>query len=341
MRVFTSKWPWLTVAALSAGVFVVGSSLTQAWQNPNPRPRSNQNLQLDDAEPAEHVDRSIAGQITLPTCSVKLFYSVILASDRPGLIADVEPNEGDEVRKDQAIVFLKDEVLQAIYKGAKHKATNDVNKRYAIKSAELAKSVYDRNLQANIAVKSAVTQVDVDRARMDWEKSILQGEQADYDQESAKFEMEKAAAELKTCRIEAPFDGKVRKVLKHKGESVTQGTPILELVSTQVVKVEGYLPIEDLWSVKVGDSVEVRLDISDRDLEIEKEVFIGKVTFKDFSVSPVTHGCRITAEVQNPDEKLIEGLYAKMTIKHGRRVAGTVKKPGTPANGIQQAGGKK
>lgn len=338
MRVFSSKWPWLTVAALSAGVIVAGGNFTQAWQNQTPRSRASSTLELDDVDPAEKVDRSISGQITLPTCSVKLLDSVILASDRPGLITSVEPKEGDEVQKDQEIVFLKDEVLQSIFKVAKHKATNDVNKRYALKSAEVAEAVYKRTLEANRAVKGAVTLVEVDRARMDWEKSILQGEQAEHDQESARGEMEKAAAELKTCRIEAPFDGKVRKVLKHKGEAVAQGAPILELVRTQVVKVEGYLPVEDLWSVKVGDPVEVRLDIPDRDLEIEKEVFVGKITFKDWSVSPVTHGCRVTAEVQNPDEKLIEGLYAKMTIKHGRRAAGTAKKA-PAASGIKQTGG--
>ena len=339
MRALTSKWSWLTVSTLLAGVFLVGNNFTQAWQNPRTRASSTQ--QLDDADPSEQVDRSVPGQITLPTCSVKLFKSIILATDRPGLIEHVEPNEGDEVAKDQAIVFLKDDVLQTIYKGAKHKASNDVNKRYALKSAEVAKAILDRMLEANRSVKSAVTGIEIDKAKMDWEKSLLQGEQAEHDQETARFEMEKAAAELKTCRIEAPWDGRVRKILKHKGESVTQGAPILELVSTQVVKVEGYLPIEDLWSVKVGDPVEVRLDIPDRDLEIEKEVFIGKITYKDVSVSPVTHGCRVTAEVLNPDEKLIEGLYARMTIKHGRRAAGTAKKPTPAGTGIKQAGATK
>jgi macrolide-specific efflux system membrane fusion protein len=321
------------------GVLVVGTNFTQAWQNP--RTRVSSNLRLDDADPAEQVDRSVPGQITLASCSIKLLHSVVLATDRPGLIARVEPNEGDEVRKDQAIVFIKDEVLQATYNVAKLKAENDVNKRYALKSADVSKAILDRMLDANRSVKSAVTGIEIDRAQMEFEKALLQGEQADKDQSVAKAEMEKADAELKACRIEAPFDGKVRKVLKHKGESVTQGTPILELVSTQVVKVEGYLPIEDLWSVKVGDPVEVRLDIPDRDLEIEKEVFVGKITFKDVSVSPVTAGCRITAEVQNPDEKLIEGLYAKMTIKHGRRAAGTAKKPAPNGTGIKPASATK
>ncbi len=340
MRVFTSKWPWLTAAALSMGLFVASNNFTQAWQNQTPRLRASTTPQLDDSDPEEQVDRSIAGQVTLPKCSVKLLHSVTLASDRPGLISFVEPREGDDVRKDQEIVFLKDDALVALYNVSKLKAENDVNKRFAEKSAAVAKAELERMLEANRKLRDTIIATEVDRARLNFEKGILQGEQAEHEQHVAKAEMEKAAAELKSCRIEAPFDGKVRKVLKHKGESVTQGTPILELVSTRIVKVEGYLPVEDLWSVKRGDPVEVQIDIPDRDLEIEKEVFHGKMYSIDPTVSNVTHRARIWAEVQNPDEKLIEGLYAKMTIKHGRRAAGTAKKA-PAASGIKQTGGSK
>lgn len=337
MRVFSSKWPWLTVVALSAGVIVAGGNFTQAWQNQNPRPRANSTLQLEEVDPAEQVTRA-PGEVTLPKCSIKLLHSVTLATDRPGLIEFVEPKEGDDVRKDQEIVFLKDEALVAIYNIAKQKAENDVNKRFAEKSAAVAKAEWDKMKESNQRVPGSIPSVEVDRARLNYEKGILQGEQAEQEQLVAKLEMEKASAELKTCRIEAPFDGKVRKVLKHKGEAVAQGTPILELISTRIVKVEGYLPVEDLWSVKRGDPVQVQIDFPDRDLEIENEVFHGKVYFIDPTVSNVTHRARVWAEVQNPDEKLIEGLYAKMTIKHGRRAAGTAKKA-PAASGIKQTGG--
>lgn len=338
MRAFSSQWTWLTVAALSASVFVASNNFTQAWQNQNPRLRSNSTLQLDDTDPAEQVTRA-PGEVTLPKCSVKLLDSVILASDRPGLIAFVEPKEGDEVRKDQEIVFLKDDALVAIYEIAKEKAENDVNQRFADASAAVAKAELEKMLESNRKVPGSIPSTEVERGRLNVIKAQLQGEQAEHEQQVAKLEAKKAAAELKASKVEAPFDGKVRKVLKHKGEAVTQGTPILELVSTRTVKVEGYLPVEDLWSVKRGDPVEVQIDFPERDLEIEKEVFQGKVFFIDPTVSPVTHGARVWAEVQNPDEKLIEGLYAKMTIKHGRKAGGTAKKSTT--SGIRQTGATK
>lgn len=338
MRSFKFRWSWLTTAALAAGALVVGNSLTQAWQNPAPRTRANNNLQFDETDTAEQVTRG-AGWVTLPKCSIKLLDSVVLASDRPGLISFVEPKEGDDVRKDQELVFLKDEGLVALFNIAKLKAENDVNKRFAEKSAAVALAEFRKMEESNRKVPGSIPSTEVERARLNYEKGILQGEQAEHEQNVAKREMEKAAAELKTCRIEAPFDGTVRKVLKHKGEAVTQGTPILELISTRTVKVEGRLPVEDLWSVKRGDRVEVKIDFPDRELEIENEVFEGKIYSVDPTVSPVTHDARVWAEVDNRDSKLIEGLYARMTIRHDRR-ASTTKRP--PANnGIKPASGTK
>lgn len=344
MRFRPSKVSCLTAAGLSAGLIFVGSNFSQAWQNPGQslRPRTNVASGFEDTEPDEQVTRE-PGAVTLPKCSVKLIESVVLASDRPGLIAHVEPKEGDIVRKGQEIVFLKDEIAVALFNVAKQKAENDVNRRFAEKSAAVAFAEWQRMVESNRKVPGAIPSTEVERAKLNYEKGLLQGEQAEFEQVVANLEKEKAAAELKTYKIEAPFDGEVRKVLKHKGEAVSQGTTILELISTRSVRVEGYLPIEDYYSVRKGDPVEVRLDIPDKDLEIEKEIFEGKVYFIDKTVSPVTHGARVWAEVQNPGARLIEGLYAKMTIRHGREAGGTAKRsaPKVGSSGIRPASGTK
>ena len=149
MRFSRSKLFCLTVAGLSAGLLVAGNNLTQAWQtsSQNPRPRNSAALNLDDTEPTEQVTRE-PGAVTLPKCSVKLLDSVVLASDRPGLIAHVEPKEGDIVRKDTEIVFLNDEAAVALF-NVKQKAENDVNKRFAEKSAAVAEAEWKKMLESN------------------------------------------------------------------------------------------------------------------------------------------------------------------------------------------------
>ena len=334
MRLFPSKWSWLTVTALSLGLVVVGGKGSQAWQN------TKAQRVFDDEPDAEVQAQRGAGWLLLMKCHIKLAETAILGSDRPGVIAYMEPKEGDEVQAKQRIVGMLDGGAQAALKIAQQKSENDVQIKFAKVSAEVAKAEYDKNLEANKKLPGTVTFVELERARLNWQKAVLQGENAVFEKEIAKLEVEKATEDLKTFHIEAPFDGIVRKILKQKGEPVSQGTPILELISTRTVKVEGYIPIEDLWSVKKGDLVEVQIDIPNRDLEIEKEVFEGKVIYVDKTVSPVTHGARVTAEVINKGDRLIEGLYAKMRIKHGQR--GTAKgAEARPATGIKQTGGSR
>ena len=297
MRLFPSKWSWLAMTALSLGLVVVGSQGSQAWQN------SKAQRAFDEDGDVESQTQRGPGWLLLNKCHIKLVNSVVLGSDRPGVIAYMEPKEGDEVRAQQKIVGMLDGGAQAALKIAQQKAENEVQIKFAKVSAEVAKAEYDKNLEANRSVKGTTE-------------------------------------DLKTFHIEAPFDGVVRKILKQKGEPVSQGTPILELISTRVVKVEGYIPIEDIWSVKKGDTVEVQIDIPNRDLEIEKEVFEGKVVFIDPTVSPVTHGARVSAEVINKGDRLVEGLYAKMKIKHGQR--GTAKgADARPVTGIKQTSGSR
>jgi multidrug efflux pump subunit AcrA (membrane-fusion protein) len=103
-------------------------------------------------------------------------------------------------------------------------------------------------------------------------------------------------------------------VFKSKGEAVRQGDPIIELSSTKRVRVEGYVNVKDIWNVKRGNRVMVKLDVEDMELEVEKEVFYGKIVFVDVSAQPVTGQVRVWAEVENRDNILRAGLNARMAI---------------------------
>ena len=119
---------------------------------------------------------------------------------------------------------------------------------------------------------------------------------------------------LRLHKVLAPMDGVVRTVFKHAGESVAEGEPILELVNTSRVKVEGYIHLRDLDSVQVGSVVEVQLDVPEVDLPNERLTFPGRIAFVDVKVEPVTHCVKVWAEVHNPGGVLKDGLTAKMTI---------------------------
>jgi multidrug resistance efflux pump len=141
---------------------------------------------------------------------------------------------------------------------------------------------------------------------------VLQIEQARHRQAIAVLKRDEAAAQLKSFSVIAPFVGTVSKVLKHKGEAVRQGEPVLEMVNTRRVRVEGFLDVSNRRFVTPGTTVRVEPEVSVGNPTAAPAV--GKIVFVDSVVQPVTQQVRIWADVENADELLLPGLTAVMTI---------------------------
>jgi multidrug resistance efflux pump len=265
---------------------------------------------------AEGAEGSI---VHIDDCTVKLIDRVVLASDRPGILDFVGPEEGAAVQIGQQVAGLRDEVAAAALAVAEKQAENDIEIRYARKAAEVAKAEYEKAELANKGLKGTFPEVEVLRLKLAAERSVLQIEQAKHQLEVNRLTRDQAAAELQTFRVEAPFDGVVTRVYKSKGEALRQGDPILELASTERVRVEGYVNIRDAWNVKPGARVHVQLDIPDVELDAERERLDGRIVFVDVAAQQVTLLVRVWAEVANPKNILRAGLNAKMTVFPGER----------------------
>src|SRR5690606_5223124 len=206
--------------------------------------------------------------IVLPGCQIKILQEVSLSAERAGVLDQVA-EEGQTVKEGDLVAHTRDNLVQATLAVATRQAMNDVEIRFARKTSELAQVEYERDLQANSIVPGTVSDLTIRAHRLDAEKSLLQLEQAETDLEIEKLRRNETLELLKLHSVKAPIEGVVRTVFKKKGESVTEGEPILELINTSRVKVEGYVHLRDLDRVRVGSAVRVQLDIPDMDLPIE------------------------------------------------------------------------
>ncbi len=94
-----------------------------------------------------------------------------------------------------------------------------------------------------------------------------------------------------------------------------QGDTILEVVNTDVVRIEGRVNEKDIWCVKVGSPVAVKLSVRGAEPEVEKQVFHGRIGFVDVVANSASLETRVWAEVPNPNNVLRPGLLATMTIE--------------------------
>jgi RND family efflux transporter MFP subunit len=280
----------------------------------------------EDGAPAADPPRSTSAKpIILRNCRIKAAKTASLAADRPGVLAVVDPKEGDTVKEGQQVARLKDEIPQANYEVAKLVADDHVEVQYATKVNKVDALEYEKSVEANRQAPGRISEIEFERAKLAQERSALQIDKAKHEMAVNLMKAKQAEAELNSYHILAPFDGFVSQILKYRGEVVKQGEPILEMVNTDVVHVEGVVGDRDIGRVKRGAPVTVVLDIKGADVDVEKQTFQGKIGFVD-AVAKVTE-TRVWAEVPNPGNVLRPGFIATMTILPGAPNEGNTGEP--------------
>ncbi len=308
----------LAVTAFGGGWFYAAAA-----QN---RPRSLPGQAPVPTRPAASRPAAAGGSIIATACRVKLLKSVQLGFDRVGTIKQLNFREGDLIKAGQLVARLNDDVARAALASAEKKASNDVHKRYATKSYDVAKNERE---QAELANKNTgmnvVPLIEVRRLVLAEQRSQLQIEQADHDQLIAVLDRNLATAELNTYYLAAPFAGTITRRFKRAGEAVRQGDPVIELVSTATMKIEGRVPLEDVARLKPGQAVTVKLADSEEQTDelpaaFKAAAFKGRLVYIDPGVSPVgERDVRVWAEVANQGGLLRHGLTAVMSIDPSTR----------------------
>jgi multidrug efflux pump subunit AcrA (membrane-fusion protein) len=180
----------------------------------------------------------------LQPCLVKVKDEVEIPAQKEGVLTEMAVIEGSSVQAGAKIAVIDDreakaavEVSRFAHEAAQARAADDIEGRFAAKSAEVAKKDWDRDLEANNQVPGSVPEIEVEQKRLMYEKSILQMEKADKDQHLAaldakvkKAERDAAEVALEKRSIFAPFDGEVVTLHREKSEWVNPGDPILTLM---------------------------------------------------------------------------------------------------------------
>ena len=264
----------------------------------------------DSAPPAKGAPRGVR----VAECIVKLLDEVVLSSERPGVLDNIEVRGGATVGEGQLLAGLKDDLARASLAVAEAEAESDVDIRFAQAASGVAHLEHERMVQANSRIRQTIPEIEVEKARLAAVKTDLEIEKATQTRKIHMLKRDEAAVQLKTYRIEAPFEGFITKVHFSKGASVKQGDPIIELVSTKKVRVEGEVRVADLGAVWPGSKVSVQLEGADIPAEMKKNTYPGKIMFVDVKSAVLVNTVRVWAEVDNLENSLRGGLNATMTV---------------------------
>jgi len=255
------------------------------------------------------------GLVSVPNCSVKLIHEVILSAERPGILGSLDVVEGDHVPEGRLLAKIKDEVPLATLAIAAKESESDVDIRFSEKAYDVARVEWEKAEEANRRQKNTVPEVEVRRAKLASDKAQLEIEKARHIHEVNGLKKQEAEVQVKTCRIEAPFDAFVTKVYLSRGAPVRQGDPVVELLDISRLKIEGFVSLAQAIQLKPGlpvrVDVSVKLEGADRNQLGE---VVGTLKFVDRRVNTADNKVRVWAEVLNPPDWLRAGLQAEMKI---------------------------
>jgi RND family efflux transporter MFP subunit len=137
---------------------------------------------------------------------------------------------------------------------------------------------------------------------------------AEFD--NAKMQIEVMESQYRqmsqNTQLFAPMSGVVTARNYDNGDMYA-GTPILTIEKTNPVKVIMNVSEVHYKSIKKGQSVDITLD------SYEGENFTGKITTVSPSIDIATHTFPVEVTINNPQQKVRPGMFARVTVNYGNK----------------------
>ena len=272
-------WLWMTIVVISALVlfgailyFPFYAFKAKGFAGPPPATVSTATARLEAWQPAIQV-----------VGSLKPVRGADLSVEVSGIVAQVNFDSGGDVAAGATILQLID--------------NDDVAKLHTLEAArDLAQTTYNRD-QAQVQRQLiSQAQFDVTGANL---KSL-----------QAQVAEQQAIVAKKTLR--APFAGHLGIRSVNAGQFINPGTVVVTLQALDPIFLDFYLPQQQLDQIKVGQTVNVKVDAYPR------TAFAGKITTIDPKVDPATRNVAVRATLPNRARNLLPGMFATAEITTGQ-----------------------
>lgn len=263
-------------------------------------------------------------ELTIERCIVSLVDEAKVPAQEAGVLVELAVTEGSQVKKEEVIGRINDDLPQVEKKKANAEleqavktAANGVPEEYAAAALATLTASYARKKAAGSAVTKeelAELELKITEQELSIKKARMDRDIAGHSVAVKQAEVEGAQKAIERRLIRSSLDGVVLQVFKHRGEWVEPREPIARVARIDELLVKGHVPIKQAPRALVAGrpvSVTVELDRG------RKETFTGRIVF----ASPEAPGgdYLVHADVENRQVDgewlLSAGLNATMTIQ--------------------------
>lgn len=254
----------------------------------------------------------VANAVTI-TGKVTAGLEVAVVPKVPGKVAEVLVDVGQRVKKGQVLVKLDSSDIQAQLKSAQaslsvQKALQD---QAAIRYRD-AKDNYERSKY--LFAQGAISQTQLDAAKVQFDTAAAGYNPAGGNTQTsaaisqAQAQVESFRVQLSNMTITAPADGVIATRGVDPGEMASSQSPVVTIVNTDKMIVEGSLAESEVNLVSVGEEVKVLVKA------VREQPYIGKVLSVSPSADSRTKAFPVRIELENKDAALKAGMIAEVVL---------------------------
>jgi RND family efflux transporter MFP subunit len=239
------------------------------------------NLSADIATELSGNEPSATSDWTTQNCLLEPHMVVELSSPVPGVIAKINVDRGDRVKKGDLVVQLRSEVEQALVN------LNQSQLKFEETTVLRNQELVDQNLI-----------------------SPQERDELELKSDISRLELAASQARLTQKHINSPINGIVLERFKDPGEYVGE-EPVLKIASLDPINVETVLPMRLFGSINAKTRAEVFIGFPIDD------IFQARIAVVDQAIDAAsgTFGLRLT--LKNPRNKIPTGLKCKLRLIDG------------------------
>ena len=205
-----------------------------------------------------------------------------LAFEVPGIVKELHFKSGDDVAAGDILLTLR--------------ADDDVAKLAALQATAALNEIVHQRDQEQFKIKA------VSQATLDTDAANLK---------NAKAQVAEQEAVIAKKTLRAPFAGHLGVRAVDIGQYISAGTAVVTLQALDPIYADFFLPQQALNQVRLEQAVTIKVDTyPDQD-------FAGTITAINPKVDQATRNVQVRATLNNPDRRLLPGMYASVSIAAG------------------------
>lgn len=222
----------------------------------------------------------------------------------PTQIVNILVKGGQKVKAGDALIRGDDAEDAALVELQQMRAQTRIPIEAAAKARDLALLEFRRTEDAfNM---KASNQQEYDRAKLAWERSVLEYDNAVQQSAQEGSGLKAREARLAKLTLTAPFDGVIDVIQADVGQSITESKEVLRIVNVDKLWIDANGSIDDETTLKIkeGDSAWVLVEVVGK-----PRILSAKVTEVAPAAHPVARTRRIRVELDNPSgpDQLLAG----------------------------------